>query len=740
MELSGQITEIIYQNEVNSYLIGILENEEDSITIVGYMPFLVEGDYIKVIGNFVTHREYGKQFKVETFEKIMPKTLDSLEKYLSNGTIKGIGPATAKKIVKTFGEDTINVFKFEPEKLTQIKGITKEKAIEMAQCFVENWELWQILGYLDNFGISPANAKNIYKKLGPQTIDEIESNPYILIDLVKGVDFAKLDKYALENGFEINNYKRIKCGIKYSLVKITYNGHCCTLEANLIKYVKDLLKVEDEDIEHCLIDLNVKEEIVIEKREEETWVYSKELYDAEANIASKLILLDSARNIKKIDGFNKELDKIEKASNISLSEKQKEAIQAINSNNVVIITGGPGTGKTTIIKNVIDIYKSHGKKVVLCAPTGRAAKRMTEMTGEEAKTLHRLLEIGKIEKDNEFTIMNYEVAPIDADVIIVDEASMVDIYLMNYLLNGIYQGTKLILVGDTDQLPSVGPGSVLKDIINSERIKTIFLDEIFRQAAQSKIIVNSHRVNDGEYFLNKEEQQGLKDDFFYIKEKSQDIMLEQVISLCKGRLKNFGDYDFFENIQILSPTKKGLLGTKELNKRLQEELNPSDNQKKEKKIGEVIFREGDRVMQIKNNYDIYWQKGNTLSLTYEDGTGIFNGELGKIEKIDFLNKQIKILFDDEKEAWYAFSDMDQIEHAYAITVHKAQGSEFDVVIMVVTQSSAMLLTRNLLYTGLTRAKKLLILIGNDNVVKFMIQNADTKVRNTGLEYKLKMIS
>ena len=733
MELSGQLTEIIYQNEVNSYLIGILENEEDTIT-------LVEGDYIKVIGNFVTHKEYGKQFKVETFEKVMPKTLDSLEKYLSNGTIKGIGPATAKKIVATFGEDTINVFKFEPEKLTQIKGITKEKAIEMAQCFVENWELWQIVGYLDNFGISPANAKTIYKKLGPQTIDEIESNPYMLIDLVKGVEFAKLDKYALENGFEINNYKRIKCGIKYSLVKITYNGHCCTLEANLIKYVKELLKVEDDDIEHCLIDLNVKEEIVIEKREDENWVYSKEIYDAEANIASKLILLDSAQNIKRIAGFDSELEKIEKAGNINLSAKQKEAIQAINSNNVVIITGGPGTGKTTIIKNVIDIYKTHGKKVVLCAPTGRAAKRMTEMTGEEAKTLHRLLEIGKIEKDNEFTIMNYEVAPIDADVIIVDEASMVDIYLMNYLLNGIYQGTKLILVGDTDQLPSVGPGSVLKDIINSERIKTIFLDEIFRQAAQSKIIVNSHRVNDGEYFLDKEEQEGLKDDFFYIKEKSQDIMLDQIISLCKGRLKNFGDYDFFENIQILSPTKKGLLGTKELNKRLQEELNPSSDEKKEKKVGEVIFREGDRVMQVKNNYDIYWEKGNTLSLTYENGTGIFNGELGKIVKIDFLNKQIKILFDDEKEAWYAFSDMDQIEHAYAITVHKAQGSEFDVVIMVVTQSSAMLLTRNLLYTGLTRAKKLLILIGNDNVVKFMIQNADTKIRNTGLEYKLKMIS
>jgi len=739
VELTGQLTEIIYQNEVNSYLIGILETEEDTITIVGYMPFLVEGDYIKVIGNFVTHKEYGMQFKVETFEKIMPKTLESLEKYLSNGTIKGIGPATAKKIVKLFGEDTINVFKFEPEKLTQIKGITKDKAIEMAQCFVENWELWQIVGFLDNFGISPANAKNIFKKLGTQTIEEIEENPYILIDLVKGVDFAKLDKYALENGFDINNYKRIKCGIKYSLLKITYNGHCCTLKENLIKYVKDLLKVEEDDIEHCLIDLNVKEEIVIEKREEENWVYSKELYEAEANIASKLIVLDSAKNIKKISGFNEELEKIEKVGNIKLSSKQKEAIQAVNSNNVVIITGGPGTGKTTIIKNVIEIYKTHGKKVVLCAPTGRAAKRMTEMTGEEAKTLHRLLEIGKIEKENEFTIMNYEVAPIDADIIIVDEASMVDIYLMNYLLNGIYQGTKLILVGDTDQLPSVGPGSVLKDIINSERIKTIFLDEIFRQAAQSKIIVNSHRVNDGEYFLEKEEQTDLKDDFFYIKEKSQEAMLVQLISLCKGRLENFGNYNFFENIQILSPTKKGILGTKELNKKLQEELNPSDDKKNEKKVGDIIFREGDRVMQVKNNYDIYWEKGNTLSLNYETGTGIFNGEIGKIVKIDFINKQIKILFDDEKEAWYAFSDMDQIEHAYAITVHKAQGSEFDVVIVVVTQSSAMLLTRNLLYTGLTRAKKLLILIGNDNVVKFMIQNADTKIRNTGLEYKLKMI-
>ena len=339
MELSGQLTEIIYQNEVNSYLIGILENEEDTITIVGYMPFLVEGDYIKVIGNFVTHKEYGKQFKVETFEKVMPKTLDSLERYLSNGTIKGIGPATAKKIVATFGEDTINVFKFEPEKLTQIKGITKEKAIEMAQCFVENWELWQIVGFLDNFGISPANAKTIYKKLGPQTIDEIESNPYILIDLVKGVDFAKLDKYALENGFEVNNYKRIKCGIKYSLVKITYNGHCCTRYEGLIEFVKKLLNVNENDIEDSIINLKAKEEIVLEERDGEEWVYLSQYYKAEENVARRLIELDEYKNVKKIDRFEKELELFEEKSSIELSEKQIEAIKAINDNNVCVITG-----------------------------------------------------------------------------------------------------------------------------------------------------------------------------------------------------------------------------------------------------------------------------------------------------------------------------------------------------------------------------------------------------------------
>ena len=455
-------------------------------------------------------------------------------------------------------------------------------------------------------------------------------------------------------------------------------------------------------------------------------------------IAEKLIQLDKYKNIKKISKFEKELEITEAKSNIELSEEQKEAIKQINNNNVCVITGGPGTGKTTIIKAIIDLYKHNEMKPVLCAPTGRAAKRMTETTGIEAKTLHRLLEIGSFSSsENQNNNTNLSVTPIDADIIIVDEMSMVDIFLMNYLCRAIYNGTKLVLVGDTDQLPSVGPGNVLKDIIESEVITTITLNKIFRQAAQSKIIMNSHRVNDGQSFISKEEIQNSNEkyveDFFYIDENDKNKILYQVLSLSGERLKKFGDYDFIKNIQIITPTKKGELGTKELNKRLQQEINPQSEYKKEKKFGDSIFREGDRIMQIKNNYEIYWEKNKK---SFESGSGIFNGEFGTIQKIDEKEKNIQIKFDDDKIAWYAFSELEQIEHAYSITVHKAQGSEFDVVIMVIAPSAPMLLTRNLLYTAMTRAKKLLIMVGNKNVLEFMIQNADNKKRNTGLTYKL----
>ena len=737
MEIEGEIAEIIYKNELNSYCIAVFNKTDgNEITVVGYLPFINIGDTLKLHGKMIEHQDYGEQFKIDTFEKIMPQTLDALERYLANGSIKGVGPATAKKIIETFGEDTINVFKLEPTKLAQIKGITREKAIEISDSFVENWEVWQIVGYLDKFGIGPQSAETIYKKLGVNAIEEIQANPYILVDLVNKVNFNQIDKMALDIGMEYNNEKRIRSGIKHALTLASNNGHCTVLYENLIKFANDLLGVKQEEIEDVLINMKAKKDLVIEERNGEEWVYLMPYYKAEKNIAEKLIQLDEYKNIKQIDRFEKELDVFEKKSNIELSEEQLEAIRAINDHNVCVITGGPGTGKTTIIRTIIDLYKHNEMKPVLCAPTGRAAKRMTETTGEEAKTLHRVLEIGSIVSDDTQNInTDFQVAPIDADIIIVDEMSMVDVFLMNYLCKAIYNGTKLVLVGDIDQLPSVGPGNVLRDIIESDTITTITLNKIFRQAAKSKIVVNSHRTNNGENFITKEEAKDndYLEDFFFIDENNQSKIRYQVISLSGERLKKYGDYDFFKNIQIITPTKKGDLGTKELNHLLQEAINPYSEDKKEKKFGDSIFREGDRIMQIKNNYDIYWEKRNPI---YETGSGVFNGEFGTIKKINEQEKNIKIQFDDEKVVWYQFNELEQIDLAYAITAHKAQGSEFDVVIMVVGQSAPMLLTRNLLYTGMTRAKKMLIIIGNKNTIDFMIRNADNKRRNTGLAFKM----
>ena len=738
-EKEGILAEIIYQNEVNSYTVGIFETEEEQFTVVGYLPFICKGDSLKIIGKFIEHKDYGEQFKIETFEKLMPQTLSALEKYLANGNIKGVGPATASKIIKLFGEETIHVLKYEPSKLVQIKGITKDKAKEISESFIENWEVWQIVGFLERFGLGAESAKKVYDLLGINAISEIENDPYILIDIARGVEFSQIDKMAIELGIERENQKRVKSGIKYALIKITYNGHCCTLKENLIEYVKQLLGVAEEIIEEGLINLKANEDIVIEKRDEEEWVYLYSFYKTENEIAERIIKLKNTKNVKKVGNIEKELKKVEERTDMILSEKQKEAIRTINDNNVTIITGGPGTGKTTIIKSIIEIYKQKKYKIVLCAPTGRAAKRMTETTGEEAQTLHRLLEIGKVDDDAFYKKdKDFEGAPIDADIIIVDEMSMVDMFVMSYLLDCIYLGTKLILVGDTDQLPSVGPGSVLKDIISSEKISTVHLDKIFRQAARSKIIVNAHRVNNGQKFIQKDDSElseNAKEDFFFIKENNQEKILEQVLSLCNGRLKKFGDYDFFENIQVLTPTKKGMLGTKELNKSLQQELNPPREGEPEKASMGVIFRIGDRIMQTKNNYDMYWERREGDSI--ETGNGVFNGEIGTITNINEKEKNIRIKFDDDKVCWYEFNDLEQIDHSYCITIHKAQGSEFDVVIMIVPQAAPMLLTRNLLYTGLTRAKKLLIVIGNDRVVDFMINNVDSKKRNTGLEYKLR---
>ena len=673
MEIKGRIRDIIYRNEINSYTIATFETDEEETTVVGYLPFIEKGDNLKITGNFVEHPEYGRQLKIETFEKLMPEDLDSIENYLANGKFKGIGPATAKKMVNTFGKDVINIIKFEPEKLSCIKGITEEKAIEISQSFNENWEVWQIVSYLEKFGIGPQSAEGIYKKLGPNTITTIEENPYILIDLTVRVNFAQIDQIAIKMGMDLENDKRIRSGIKYALKLSTNNGHCAVLYENLIQFVKDLLNVSEVMIENNIIFLKTKNEIVLEDRENQEWVYLYNYYVAEKNVAESLIALDNYLNVKEISNFEKKLKKIEKHSDLELSEKQREAVIAVQEHNVCVITGGPGTGKTTIIKTIIEMYKQEEKKVVLCAPTGRAAKRMSEATGEEAKTLHRLLEIGKTSSDELQNIdPNVEVAPLDADVIIVDEVSMVDIFLMNYLLQAIYKGTKLVLVGDSNQLPSVGPGNVLKDIIQSERLTTITLNKIFRQAAKSKIILNSHKVNEGISIFSKDEQNEngeLLEDFFFINETNKLKVLENIISLCTGRLEKYGNYTFAQNIQVISPTKKGELGTKELNKSLQQAINPESEEKNERKYIDSVFREGDRIMQIKNNYDIYWEKREPA---LEMGKGVFNGEYGTILNIDEVEKKVKIKFDDDKLVWYNFDELEQIEHSYCITVHKAQ--------------------------------------------------------------------
>ena len=673
MEIKGRIRDIIYRNEINSYTIATFETDEEETTVVGYLPFIEKGDNLKITGNFVEHPEYGRQLKIETFEKLMPEDLDSIENYLANGKFKGIGPATAKRMVNTFGKDVINIIKFEPEKLSCIKGITEEKAIEISQSFNENWEVWQIVSYLEKFGIGPQSAEGIYKKLGPNTITTIEENPYILIDLTVRVNFAQIDQIAIKMGMDLENDKRIRSGIKYALKLSTNNGHCAVLYENLIQFVKDLLNVSESMIENNIIFLKTKNEIVLEDRENQEWVYLYNYYIAEKNVAESLIALDNYLNVKEISNFEKKLKKIEKHSDLELSEKQREAVIAVQEHNVCVITGGPGTGKTTIIKTIIEMYKQEEKKVVLCAPTGRAAKRMSEATGEEAKTLHRLLEIGKTSSDELQNIdPNVEIAPLDADVIIVDEVSMVDIFLMNYLLQAIYKGTKLVLVGDSNQLPSVGPGNVLKDIIQSDRITTITLNKIFRQAAKSKIILNSHKVNEGISIFSKDEQnenEELIEDFFFINETNKLKVLENIISLCTGRLEKYGNYTFAQNIQVISPTKKGELGTKELNKSLQQAINPESEEKNERKYIDSVFREGDRIMQIKNNYDIYWEKREP---TLEMGKGVFNGEYGTILNIDEVEKKVKIKFDDDKLVWYNFDELEQIEHSYCITVHKAQ--------------------------------------------------------------------
>jgi len=730
VEIEGIIEQIVFTNEVNGYTVCDVKCKKETITVVGYMPFVNAGESIRLTGNWVVHRDYGKQLKVEYYEKIMPKTVPAIEKYLASGVIKGIREATAKKIVDRFGEDSLDIIRFSPEKLSMIKGISKKKAIEIGQAFAEISGLTEVAMFLQGYGISPSYSAKIYKKYGEGAIEKIKNNPYELLEEVPGIGFKVIDRMAMSLGIDPASKYRISSGIKYILSQAAVNGHTYLPDEELCESASRLLEVTLNSIEDALIKLMIDDAVYVETTEKGSRnVYLKTLYQAEVEVCRKLGDLVAVNFKEETFDFEEKIKRVQIQENIILADKQKIAIKEAMTNGVLVITGGPGTGKTTIIKCIIKLLRNSGYEVALAAPTGRAAKRMTEATGYEAKTIHRLLEIGYTGDDDRLTFARTEGNPIDADVVIIDETSMVDIILMNHLLKSIPAGCRLILVGDADQLPSVGPGNVLKDIIASGTVKVVHLTEIYRQAEESMIIVNAHRMNKGEYpCLNVKGK-----DFFFIPKNNAGEIVSTILDLCSKRLPASYNYDPIRHIQVLTPTRKGPIGVSNLNIEMQKVLNPPDKRKKEKAFKSIIYREGDRVMQIRNNYDIRWEKPDNPDIW---GEGVFNGDLGVIVEIDEEEQNIVVLFDDDKLVKYDFSIQEEIETAFATTIHKSQGSEFPAVIMPVFSGPPVLMTRNLLYTAVTRAKELVVLVGSEECLRYMVDNQRETLRHSGLLEKL----
>lgn len=726
----GVVEEIIFTNEANGYTVCELKCGKEVITAVGYMPFINVGETLKVSGKWVTHQDYGEQLKVELYEKLLPETSQAIEKYLASGLIKGVGPATAKKIVKKFGEDTLNIIRHSPQRLSEVKGINLDKALAIGQAFSEQSGLRDVVMFFQEFGISPAYSAKIYKALGKDTIDQIKANPYRLSDEMFGIGFKTVDRIAMSLGIDPSSKYRLESGVKYVLSKAAANGHTYIDENLLREYTSNLLEINIESIENVLVSLLVDKAIYVEKEGGTERVYLSSFYYAEVGVSRKLLELSNVEFKGDMSDFEERIKEVQKKEGIILAGKQKEAVREALTSGVLVITGGPGTGKTTIIRSIVNLLEAEGYDFALAAPTGRAAKRMSDATGYEAKTIHRLLEIGYSGNEEELSFAKNEANPIEADVIIIDEMSMVDILLMNHLLKAIEPGTRLILVGDVDQLPSVGPGNVLRDIINSSVIKTVRLTEIFRQAGESMIVVNAHKINNGEMpVLNEKDK-----DFFFISRRTHADIVNTIVELCTRRIPDTYGYDPMRHIQVLTPMRKGPAGVAALNIELQKNLNPKEKYKKEKAFRDYMFREGDRVMQIKNNYNLKWRKNDDETF---EGTGVFNGDTGIISEIDSEEQRVVVAFDDEKTAEYDFTILDELEPAFAVTIHKSQGSEFPVVIIPVYPGPQVLMTRNLLYTAVTRARELVVLVGGRDCLEEMVSNDREAGRNSALAEKLK---
>ena len=727
-KLQGMVSDIVFKNEENGYTIASLANENDEITIVGCMPTLSVGESIEIEGKSVNHKIYGSQFEVQSFIPVTPSSLEGIYVYLSSGMIHGIGEKMAKRIVDKFSVDTLDIIQNTPERLTEVEGIGIKKVKQIQESYEENRELRNIIIQLSPYGITPNYCLRIYKKYKDKSLEVINKNPYRLAEEVRGIGFRIADDIASKIGIDKYSPDRIMQGILFTLNQSLGSGHTYLPKRILIEQSVKILGVEPKYVENGIMDLAYDQKVHLENMNGEILIYLMMYYICENGVCKEIVKLSQHETKDLHINIEEEIKVVEKEDGISLANNQILAVKESINNGVTIITGGPGTGKTTTINTIIKIFENNDQKVVLCAPTGRAAKRMSETSNKEAKTIHRLLEMGFATDSDELVFFKDGEDPIDADVIILDEASMVDIILMYNLLKAIKLGTRLLLVGDSDQLPSVGAGNVLKDIIDSNVIKTVRLNEIFRQARESMIVVNAHKINNGEpLFLNVKNK-----DFFFLRKNNNEEILNEIIGLVSERLPKFYKFDKLKDIQVLTSMRKGDLGVNNLNIELQKYLNPPNKYKQEEQFAKRTFRVGDKVMQIRNNYTKKWETEDKS----DRGEGIYNGDIGYIFHIDKDKKTVFVIFDKIKIASYKYDELDEIDHSFCTTIHKSQGSEFPVVVIPIVWAPPMLLSRNLLYTAVTRAKKLVVLVGDVKYLEQMIKNNRINDRYSNLSYKL----
>ena len=726
-EVKGYVDHIIFRNPDNGYTVFQLNNDDGEVTCVGNIHFIEEGELFLVKGEYVTHSLYGVQLSVSEISVCEPEDLLSIEKYLGSGAIKGLGPALAGRIVKKFKEETFRIIEEEPERLSEVKGISERKAMEIAEQVESKKEMRNAMIYLQKFGVSTTLSAKLYQHYGNSIFRVIEENPYQMADEVAGVGFKTADEIAKRAGISMDSDFRIKSGIYYALTQAVQAGHIYLSQEILELRTSHLLGVDIPNIETFLMDLSMERKIIIKEEDKMRRIYISTYYYMELNTAKMLHDLNITCDINEEEVLSK-LKSLERATRYVLDDGQRRAVVEAARNGVLILTGGPGTGKTTTINALIDFFETEGMNLMLAAPTGRAAKKMTEATGYEAKTIHRLLEVnGGPDDERSSGFQKNAEDPLETDVIIIDEMSMVDLPLMHALLQAVCVGTRLILVGDRNQLPSVGPGSVLKDMIESECFPVVKLEKIFRQAEQSDIVVNAHKINRGEYIILDNKSM----DFFFLKRQDANTIISVILTLIQKKLPKFVQAEP-EEIQVLTPMKKGLLGVERLNQILQRYLNPESPKKEEKEYGDKKFRVGDKVMQIKNNYQIEWEIRSRQGMLIDKGTGIFNGDMGKVHSISNYEETLTVEYDDHRLVTYSFDMLDELELAYAITIHKAQGSEYPAVIIPLLQGPRQLYNRNLIYTAVTRARKCVTLVGSDQVFYDMVENNVEQNRNTTL--------